>query len=205
MKLGDLARRIGCILEGDAAIEISGPAPIDEAGPGQVTFVANPRYQSRLKSLRASAVILAPAMDAPGVAILRTEQPYAAFVRLLELFHEPLRPAAGTHATAQVSRSARIRRGAKIDNLVQIGHGCEVGESALLAAQVGLAGSTKIGPGAQLGGQVGAAGHLTIGAGARVAAQSGIPNDVAAGAVVSGYPAVDIRTWRRAVAIWARL
>ena len=70
---------------------------------------------------------------------------------------------------------------------------------------MGLAGSTKIGPGAQLGGQVGAAGHLTIGAGARVAAQSGIPNDVAAGAVVSGYPAVDIRTWRRAVAIWGRL
>jgi len=112
-------------------------------------------------------------------------------------------------ANTTIDRAAvgatRIRRGAKIDNLVQIGHGCEVGESALLAAQVGLAGSTKIGPGAQLGGQVGAAGHLTIGAGARVAAQSGIPNDVAAGAVVSGYPAVDIRTWRRAVAIWARL
>ncbi|MGH7858257.1 MAG: UDP-3-O-(3-hydroxymyristoyl)glucosamine N-acyltransferase, partial [Candidatus Binatia bacterium] len=101
--------------------------------------------------------------------------------------------------------ATRIRRGAKIDNLVMIAHGCDVGEYSFLAAQTGLAGSTKIGAGAQLGGQVGAAGHLTVGAGARVSAQSGIHNDVPAGATFGGYPATDIRTWRRAVAAWVRL
>lgn len=315
MKLGDLAATIGCTLEGDPAIEISGPAPIETAGPGEITFVANPRYHSKLKDSRAAAVILAPGLEAPGVAVLRTQQPYGAFVRLLLLFERPMRPASGIHPTASVAPTARIgsgssvgpyavigdqvtiggaaridphvviypevtigdrfvahagavvrervqigndvklqagavvggdgfgylpdekgnvhaipqigsvvledgveiganttvdraavgvtriRRGAKIDNLVQVGHGCDVGEAALLAAQVGLAGSTKVGTGAQLGGQVGAAGHLTVGAGARVAAQSGISNDVPPGAVVgSGIPAMEIPLYRRVIA-----
>jgi UDP-3-O-[3-hydroxymyristoyl] glucosamine N-acyltransferase len=90
-----------------------------------------------------------------------------------------------------------VRRQTKIDNLVQVGHGCEVGEGALLAAQVGLSGSTKLESGVRLGGQVGTAGHLTIGKNAMVAAQSGVPNNVPADAVVAGYPAVDILSWRR--------
>lgn len=90
-----------------------------------------------------------------------------------------------------------IRRGAKIDNLVMVGHGCEIGESALLAAQVGLSGSTKLESGVRLGGQVGAAGHLTVGKNTMVAAQSGIPHDVPANSLIGGYPAVDIRAWRR--------
>jgi UDP-3-O-[3-hydroxymyristoyl] glucosamine N-acyltransferase len=99
----------------------------------------------------------------------------------------------------------RIERGAKLDNLVMVAHGCTVGEEALLAAQVGLAGSTVIGPRVQLGGQVGTAGHLTVGAGARVAAQSGVPNDVAAGATVGGYPAMEAALWRRVSAAVRRL
>jgi UDP-3-O-[3-hydroxymyristoyl] glucosamine N-acyltransferase len=90
-----------------------------------------------------------------------------------------------------------IRRGAKIDNLVMIGHGCDVGEGALLAAQVGLSGSTKLEAGVRLGGQVGAAGHLTVGRNTQVAAQSGIPHDVPANSVIGGYPATDIHSWRR--------
>ncbi|HZR81932.1 MAG TPA: UDP-3-O-(3-hydroxymyristoyl)glucosamine N-acyltransferase [Candidatus Binatia bacterium] len=99
----------------------------------------------------------------------------------------------------------RIERGAKLDNLVMVAHGCTVGEEALLAAQVGLAGSTTIGARVQLGGQVGTAGHLTVGEGARVAAQSGVPNDVAAGATVGGYPAMDAALWRRVSAAIHRL
>ncbi len=320
MKLGDLAEKIGCTLEGDPSIEIVGPAPIDDAGPGEVTFVANPRYQSKLKDLRASAVILAPGLEAAGVAVLRSTEPYGAFLRLLGLFHHPYRPSPGIHPTAQIAPTARvgvgasigayavigdevtigtsaridphvviyprvtigdrflahagvvvregvtvgddvklqagaviggdgfgylpdekgnvhpipqiggvvledgveiganttvdraavgvtrIRRHSKVDNLVQIGHGCDVGPAALLAAQVGLSGSTRVGAGAQLGGQVGAAGHLTIGAGARVAAKSGVPNDVAPGATVgSGLPAVDIQRYRRIIAGWLQL
>lgn len=90
-----------------------------------------------------------------------------------------------------------IRRGAKLDNLVMIGHGCDVGAGALLAAQVGLSGSTTLESGVRMGGQVGAAGHLTIGKNTMVAAQSGIPHDVPANSVVGGYPAVDIMSWRR--------
>lgn len=90
-----------------------------------------------------------------------------------------------------------IRRGAKLDNLVMVAHGCDVGEGALLAAQVGLSGSTKLESGVRMGGQVGAAGHLTIGKNTMVAAQSGIPHDVPANSVVGGYPAVDIMAWRR--------
>jgi UDP-3-O-[3-hydroxymyristoyl] glucosamine N-acyltransferase len=99
----------------------------------------------------------------------------------------------------------RIKRGAKIDNLVQVGHACTVGENTMLCAQVGLAGSSVIGKNVILAGQVGVAGHLTIGDGAIATAQSGIPNDVSAGALVSGYPAIDNRQWLRAVAIYNRL
>jgi len=99
----------------------------------------------------------------------------------------------------------RVRAGAKIDNLVQIGHGCEVGENSVLAAQVGLAGSTSIGKNVILAGQVGAAGHLHIGDNARATAQSGIPASVDAGATVSGYPAIDNTLWRKASVLFPRL
>ncbi|HSU19023.1 MAG TPA: UDP-3-O-(3-hydroxymyristoyl)glucosamine N-acyltransferase [Acidobacteriaceae bacterium] len=99
----------------------------------------------------------------------------------------------------------RIARGAKIDNLVQVGHGSSVGENSLLCAQVGLAGSTTVGKNVILAGQVGVAGHLTIGDGAIATAQTGIPSDVAPGAVVSGYPAMDNKAWLRTVAAVNRL
>jgi UDP-3-O-[3-hydroxymyristoyl] glucosamine N-acyltransferase len=99
----------------------------------------------------------------------------------------------------------RIRRGAKIDNLVQVGHGSSVGEDTLLCAQVGLAGSTEVGKNVILAGQVGVAGHCKIGDGAVATAQSGIPNDVAPGKTVSGYPAIDNRQWLRSVALFNRL
>jgi UDP-3-O-[3-hydroxymyristoyl] glucosamine N-acyltransferase len=98
-----------------------------------------------------------------------------------------------------------IERGAKLDNLVMVAHGCRVEEEALLAAQTGLAGSTIVGARAQLGGQVGSAGHLRIGRGARIAAQSGVPNDVPDGAVIGGYPAMEISLWRRVVAATRQL
>lgn len=99
----------------------------------------------------------------------------------------------------------RVRAGAKIDNLVQVGHGSEVGENTLLCAQVGLAGSSAIGKNVILAGQVGVAGHCVIGDGVVATAQSGIPGDVAPGKVVSGYPAIDNRQWLRSVALVQRL
>jgi UDP-3-O-[3-hydroxymyristoyl] glucosamine N-acyltransferase len=99
----------------------------------------------------------------------------------------------------------RVRRGAKIDNLVQVGHASDVGENTLLCAQVGLAGSSKIGRNVILTGQVGVAGHLEIGDGVVATAQTGIPNSVEAGKVVSGYPAIDNRLWLKSSAVFKRL
>jgi UDP-3-O-[3-hydroxymyristoyl] glucosamine N-acyltransferase len=99
----------------------------------------------------------------------------------------------------------RIRAGAKIDNLVQIGHGVDVGRNALLAAQVGIAGSTTVGENVILGGQVGVAGHVTIGKGASAVGQSGITNSVPDGTFVSGYPAIDNREWLKSSVIFRKL
>lgn len=112
-------------------------------------------------------------------------------------------------ANATIDRATvgatRVRRGTKIDNLVQIAHGCDVGEGCFLAAQVGLAGSTKLGKYVQLGGQTGAAGHLEIGDFVRAGGKTGITGDVPSGKTVAGFPAVEITTWRRASVALARL
>jgi UDP-3-O-[3-hydroxymyristoyl] glucosamine N-acyltransferase len=94
----------------------------------------------------------------------------------------------------------RVRRGAKIDAQVHVGHNADIGEAAVIAAQSGFAGSVKIGRGALIGGQVGIADHVTVGEGARVAAKSGVIGDVPAGTVVAGYPAVARVRWLRALA-----
>lgn len=99
----------------------------------------------------------------------------------------------------------RVRRGAKIDNLVQVGHASDVGENTLLCAQVGLAGSSKIGRDCILTGQVGVAGHLEIGDRVVATAQTGIPNSVGPDSVVSGYPAIDNKLWLRCSALFKRL
>ena len=99
----------------------------------------------------------------------------------------------------------RIRAGAKIDNLVQVGHGSTVGRDTLLCAQVGLAGSTTLGNNVILAGQVGVAGHCTLGDNVVATAQSGIPGDIDSGKTVSGYPAIDNRQWLRSVALFNRL
>jgi len=105
---------------------------------------------------------------------------------------------------ASIGRTT-IARGVKIDNLVQVGHASTIGEDTLLCAQVGLAGSTEVGKNVILAGQVGVAGHCKIGDGAIATAQSGIPNDVPAGTMVSGYPAIENRLWLRCSAVFNKL
>jgi UDP-3-O-[3-hydroxymyristoyl] glucosamine N-acyltransferase len=99
----------------------------------------------------------------------------------------------------------RIQAGAKIDNLVQVAHGVNVGRNVLLAAQVGIAGSTTIGDGVMLGGQVGVAGHVKIGNNVVAVGQSGITNSAPDGAFLSGYPAIDNREWLKSSAIFRKL
>jgi UDP-3-O-[3-hydroxymyristoyl] glucosamine N-acyltransferase len=320
MKLSEIAERLGTIIEnGPPDTEITGVAGIEDAGPGQLTFISNPKYAAAARTTKAAAILVAE--DFPGLpaVMLRSKNPYLDFARALELFYQPPQYAPGIHLSAVIHPSARlganahvgpyvvvgeeveigknavllahaviyrgvaigdnffahshaivrefcrignnvvlqngvvvggdgfgfakdanghwhkivqsgptvleddveiqanacidrasvgetrISRGAKIDNLVQVGHGSSVGEDTLLCAQVGLAGSTDVGNKVILAGQVGVAGHCTIGDGAIATAQSGIPNDVPAGAVVSGYPAIDNKLWLRCVAVFNRL
>lgn len=95
--------------------------------------------------------------------------------------------------------STIIRKNAKLDNLVQIGHNVEVGESSFLCAQVGIAGSSKIGSHCILAGQVGVAGHIEIADNCIFGAQSGIPGSVRKPGTYMGYPAIEASVWRRAV------
>ncbi len=318
MKLSEIAKTLGARLEG-ADADITGVAGIEEAGTGQITFVANPKYAAAAKTTKAAAVIVAYEFPAITASTLRCDNPYLAFARTIGLFYHPPKRQPGIHSTAEVHASAkigkhasigpyvvidedvvigdnavlhphvviyrgakigdnfyahahavvrefcrlgdnvvlqngvivgadgfgfaknekkawekipqsgpaiiesdveiqanacvdrasvgetRVRRGAKIDNLVQVGHGSEVGEDTMLCAQTGLAGSTVVGKNVILAGQVGVAGHCTIGDGVIATAQSGIPNDVEEGKVVSGYPAIDNRQWLRCVAVFNRL
>jgi UDP-3-O-[3-hydroxymyristoyl] glucosamine N-acyltransferase len=320
MKLAELARQTGASLEGHGELEITGAAGLDEAEPGHVTFLANPRYTPRVQTTRATAVYLAAGVEAGReIAILRARDPYLAYTRALRLFHpepafEPfIHPAAFIDPSAQVDErvwvgacavvgrnvrigagvrvfpnatiyddvtigpdcvihsgvalragtqigarviihnnvvvgsdgfgyakdeegrwlkipqtgrvvveddveigagttidcasvgETRIRRGAKLDNLVQIGHSCTVGEDALLCAQVGLAGSSHVGRRVILAGQAGVAGHLTIGDDAVLTAKSATSHNVPPGKVLSGIPAFDNRDWLRSTAAFRRL
>lgn len=99
----------------------------------------------------------------------------------------------------------RLGRGVKVDNLVQVAHGCDIGENSLLCSQVGISGSAKLGRNVILTGQVGVAGHLTIGDHVIATPQSGVPNDVRPHTTISGSPAVDHDVWLKASAVYKRL
>lgn len=102
--------------------------------------------------------------------------------------------------------STYIRKGAKLDNLIQIAHNAEVGENTVMAAQVGVAGSTKVGKWCMFGGQVGMAGHISIADGTHVGAQAGITNTVKkADAPIIGSPAIDAKAYMKAYAVYRRL
>src|SRR6202034_3250498 len=320
MKLSAIAAALRARLDnGSPETEITGLNAIDQAGPGELSFVSNPKYAAAARSTKASAVIVAEDFPAIPAAMLRAKDPYLTFARALELFHQPVKYATGVHPTAVVHASARIGanahvgpyvvigedveigadavllahvviyrgakigkkffahahsivrencrigdnvllqngvvigadgfgfaktaegrwhkipqpapvvleddvevqdnscidrasvgethigRGVKVDNLVQVGHGSQVGEDALLCAQVGLAGSTEIGNRVILTGQVGVVGHCKVGDGAIVTPQSGVAHDIPAGALVSGAPAVDHKLWLKYSAILPKL
>lgn len=98
-----------------------------------------------------------------------------------------------------------IHKGVKLDNLVQIAHNCEVGESTVMSAQVGLAGSTKVGQWCMFGGQVGLAGHITIGDRVQLGAQSGVPGSIKDGQTLIGTPPMEPRSYFKSQAIFRRL
>ena len=321
MKISELAERTGARVEGlSDDIEITSAAGLDEAGEGQVTFLANLRYTPRVNTTNASAIYLSEETQTERqIAILRVKDPYLAYTRALRIFNpeaelEPfVHPSAVIDPTARVAKrvaigacvvigrntfigddvriypnvtvyddvtigrgsvihsgvairertvigervvihnnsvigcdgfgyakdeekhwlkipqagrvvieddveigaattidrasvgESRIGRGSKLDNLVQIGHSCTVGEDTLLCAQVGLAGSSHIGNRVILAGQAGVAGHLTIGDDVVLTAKSATSHDIPAGKIISGIPAFDNKDWLRSTAAFRRL
>lgn len=319
MKLSRIAAALACELEGDGNVEIVRVVGIEEAGPGDLTFLSNPKYAPKIKTTQAAAIIASREVTSLPIPILRSTNPYLTFAKSIELFYESPIALSGIHPTAIISPTAkigrdpsigpyvvieadsvigdcavihsfvmiyrgvkigdfftayshsvvreyceighhviiqngvvigadgfgfakkedgtyykihqsgrvviedeveiqansavdraaigetRIRKGAKIDNLVQIGHGSSVGENSLLCAQVGLAGSTYVGKNVILTGQVGVAGHCKIGDGVIATAQTGIPADVECGKMVSGYPAMDNKLWLKSSVLFMKL
>jgi len=306
-------------LVGDGDVEISGVLGMEHAGPGHLTFLANPKYAPKVKHTKAAAILVSEPIAGVETAFLVSANPYHDFARALALFYQPPRPPAGVHPMASIAKSAtigencsigpfvavgenakigrnavmhphvviyegaqigddflahshaavrefcrignrvilqngvvvggdgfgfakradgthfkivqsgvtvieddvevqsltsvdratvgetRVKRGAKIDSLVQIGHACTVGEDNIICAQTGLAGSTVLERNVLLAGQVGASGHLTVHEGAIVYAQSGIGGDVAPNARISGSPAFGASEWLRAVTTFPKL
>src|SRR5512137_755023 len=136
VRLGILAERIGCRLEGDGGIEIVGVHALDEAGPADLTFVTDAKRVAQLAVSRAGAVILpesAPAADRPA---LRTPNPYLALARALAAFHPTDRVAPGVHASAVVAADARVDAGVSIGPLCVISSGAEIEAGTVLDAQV---------------------------------------------------------------------
>ena len=319
ISLGELAERLGCKLRGDPNIQITGVAGIEQAGPTELTFLANRKYAPRVKDTQAAAILISEPLASAKPASLISANPYHDHARALSMFYEPPRPRAGIHPQASIAPTARIgegasigafavvgervtigknailhphvviyegaqigddfcahshavvrefcrvgdrvilqngvviggdgygfaktaqgthfkivqsgitvieddvevqslssidrasmgetrvKRGAKIDSLVQVGHSCVIGEDNIICAQTGLAGSSILGNNVLLAGQVGVSGHLTIHDNAVVYAQSGIGGDIAGGSVVSGSPAFEAREWLRAITAFPKL
>jgi len=146
MKLAKIASALGARLEnGSPDTEITGLNGIEHAGPGELTFVSNPKYAVLAHSTKASAVIVAEDFPAISAAVLRAKDPYLTFARALELFHPPERYAAGVDATAVVHPTAKIGAHSHIGPYVVIGEDVEIGTNAVLLAHVVIYRGAKIG------------------------------------------------------------
>ena len=107
MKLSELAAALGCELRGDGAIEITGVAGMEHAGPSELTFLANPKYAHKVKHTRAGAMLVSKPVDDLAAAQLISSNPYLDFARALAMFYQPPRPKPGIHPLAFVAASAR--------------------------------------------------------------------------------------------------
>jgi UDP-3-O-[3-hydroxymyristoyl] glucosamine N-acyltransferase len=146
MKLAQLASALGAVLEnGSPETEISGVAGIEEAGPGHVTFVSNPKYAAAAKTTKASAVIVDENFPAISTAMLRSKNAYLTFARAIEFFYQPPQYAPGIHPTAVIDASAKIGANAHIGPYVSIDRDVQIGDNATVLSHVVIYPRVKIG------------------------------------------------------------
>jgi len=162
--LSELARHLGCRLEGDGSIDVSRVAGLDTAGPGEVTFLANAKYASKLPHTRASAVIAGDAVTAAPCAILRTEAVYLAFANAVGVLTPPLRPAPGISSLAAIDPTADIGPEVSIGPFVVIGPHARIGARTVLHPHVVIGAGASIGPDGLLHAHVSVREDVEIGA-----------------------------------------
>jgi len=156
MKLGDLASRLGAELRGNADVEITGVKGIEEAGPTEITFVANPKYTALARTTRAAAVLVDPDFQEISAATLRIRNPYHAFSRALAIFYQPPAYPPGIHPTAVIDPTAEIGLDAHIGAYAVVGPHVRLGPHATLLPHVVLY------PGVQVGSHFFAHAHAVV-------------------------------------------
>jgi len=144
VKLRELAGRLGCELRGDGDVEVEGVAGIEQAGPRDVTFLANPRYAAHLAGTHAAAVILSPGHET-SVPSLVTDQPYLAFARAVAVLRPPAPPAPGVHPSAQVDPTALLGPGVHVGALAVVGRGVRLGARSVVHPHVVLYEDVEVG------------------------------------------------------------
>ena len=145
MKLGDLAHKLGAELRGNAELEVTGVKGIEEAGPTEITFVANPKYAGLARKTKAAAVLVDPDFQEIEAATLRIRNPYLAFSHALGLFYQPPVYAPGIHPTAVIDSTSVIGKGAHIGAYVVVGPEVRLGDHATLLPHVVLYPGVKAG------------------------------------------------------------
>ncbi|HSY04284.1 MAG TPA: UDP-3-O-(3-hydroxymyristoyl)glucosamine N-acyltransferase [Acidobacteriaceae bacterium] len=145
MQIAELARVLQAELRGDPDLEITGVAGIEEAGPGHVTFVANPKYAAMARTTSAAAILVSPDFPDVPAATLRMANPYLGFARAIEIFFQPPALPAGIHPTAVIHPTATIGANARIDAYAVIGENVSIGDDAVILAHVALYPGVRIG------------------------------------------------------------
>jgi len=169
--LGELARRLECPVEGDAGIEIHRVAKIETAGPGDVTFLANPKYATALAATKASAVIASAAVTSAPCAILRSATPYLTFARAAQALSPELRLEPGVHPQAWVAAGASVDPTASVGPFAAIGAGARVGARTIVHPHAVIAADAVVGPDCVIHSHVSIRERCTLGA--RVVLQNG--------------------------------
>ena len=191
MKLGELAARLGAELRGDPELEVTGVRGIEEAGPSEITFVANPRYAGLARKTNAAAVLVEPEFPDISAATLRIQNPYYAFSRALGLFYQsPVYPP-GIHATAVIDPTAMIGEGAHIGAYVVIQPDVRIGPHATLLPHV------VIYPGAVIGSHFFAHAHAVVREGCTLGDHVTLENGAIIGADGFGFAKNDAGHWEK--------
>ncbi len=191
MKLGELASRLGAEVRGDQDLEITGVKGIEEAGPTEITFVANPRYTQLARTTKAAAVLVEPEFPEIAAATLRIKNPYHAFSRALGMFYQPPTYQEGVHPTAVIDPTAEIGPGAHIGAYVVVGPGVRVGAHATLLPHVVLY------PGVQAGDCLFAHAHAVVREGCVLGDHVTLENGAIIGADGFGFSKNEKGEWEK--------